>query len=144
MIDQPAGTAFLQTKGHARILAALARATQSSVLRAFSGRRDWSTSIQAGGDLYVAGRRGDRPWRLFGIADPRNPDGEIFARVELSDSTFSTSGDYERFFIKDGVPITTSSIRQPDSQRHIATQRHGGDASGDSRRDQQGNLPARA
>ena len=24
-------------------------------------------------------------------------------RIELTDSTFSTSGDYERFFIKDGV-----------------------------------------
>ena len=30
--------------------------------------------IQAGGDLYVAGRRGDRPWRL-GIRDPRGPGG---------------------------------------------------------------------
>jgi len=26
----------------------------------------------------------------------------LFASIELSDSTFSTSGDYERFFIKDG------------------------------------------
>lgn len=61
-----------------------------------------SFSIQAGGDLYVAGQRGDRPWRL-GIADPRAPDGTVFARVELRDRTFSTSGDYERFFMKDGV-----------------------------------------
>jgi thiamine biosynthesis lipoprotein len=58
--------------------------------------------IQAGGDLYVGGNRGDRPWRL-GINDPRGPGGRSFARVELSDATFSTSGDYERFFMKDGV-----------------------------------------
>ncbi|MGC4085813.1 MAG: FAD:protein FMN transferase [Vicinamibacterales bacterium] len=50
----------------------------------------------------MAGRRGDRFWRL-GIADPRAPDGSIFARVELSDETFSTSGDYERFFVRNGV-----------------------------------------
>jgi thiamine biosynthesis lipoprotein len=56
--------------------------------------------IQAGGDMYVAGRRGDRPWRL-GIADPRGAH-EPFATVELTDSTFSTSGDYERSFMKDG------------------------------------------
>jgi thiamine biosynthesis lipoprotein len=58
--------------------------------------------IQAGGDLYVAGTSGQGPWRL-GINDPRGAPGDSFAVVELSDATFSTSGDYERFFIKDGV-----------------------------------------
>jgi FAD:protein FMN transferase len=63
------------------------------------GLRDFM--VQAGGDMYVAGRRGDRPWRL-GIQDPRGPADSIFASLQLSDATFSTSGDYERFFIKDG------------------------------------------
>lgn len=58
--------------------------------------------IQAGGDLYVAGMAGDEPWRL-GIQDPRGQGGDSFALLELSDATFSTSGDYERFFDRDGV-----------------------------------------
>jgi thiamine biosynthesis lipoprotein len=57
--------------------------------------------IQAGGDLYVSGQKGDRPWRL-GIRDPRGPADKIFAALDLSNGTFSTSGDYERFFLKDG------------------------------------------
>jgi thiamine biosynthesis lipoprotein len=57
--------------------------------------------VQAGGDMYVSGRRGDRPWRL-GIKDPRGPGDQSFATLELTDATFSTSGDYERFFIRDG------------------------------------------
>ena len=57
--------------------------------------------VQAGGDLYVAGQRGDRPWRL-GIRDPRGPADKSFAALDLTDGTFSTSGDYERFFMKDG------------------------------------------
>jgi thiamine biosynthesis lipoprotein len=57
--------------------------------------------IQAGGDLYVSGRRGDRPWRL-GIRDPRGPADRIFAAIELADGTFSTSGDYERAFVRNG------------------------------------------
>jgi thiamine biosynthesis lipoprotein len=57
--------------------------------------------IQAGGDMYVAGKRGDRAWRL-GIRDPRGPADRIFAALDLADGTFSTSGDYERFFMKDG------------------------------------------
>ncbi len=57
--------------------------------------------IQSGGDLYVAGRRGDRPWRI-GIRDPRGPGDRSFASLALTDGTFSTSGDYERFFLHDG------------------------------------------
>jgi thiamine biosynthesis lipoprotein len=68
--------------------------------------------IQAGGDLYVAGRRGDRPWRL-GIQDPRGAAGSIFANIELADRTLSTSGDYERFFIANGRRY--HHILDPDS-----------------------------
>jgi len=64
-----------------------------------SGLRDFM--IQAGGDMYVSGKRGDRPWRV-GIRDPRGPADRIFAALDLTDATFSTSGDYERFFMKDG------------------------------------------
>jgi thiamine biosynthesis lipoprotein len=57
--------------------------------------------IQFGGDLYVGGSRGERAWRL-GIRDPRGPADSIFAAVDLTDSAFSTSGDYERFFVRSG------------------------------------------
>ena len=57
--------------------------------------------IQSGGDLYAAGRRGDRPWRA-GIQDPRGAADQLFAVMDLRDETFSTSGDYERFFLRDG------------------------------------------
>jgi thiamine biosynthesis lipoprotein len=58
--------------------------------------------VQSGGDMYVAGRRGDRPWR-HGLRDPRGPANRTFATLELSDSTLRTSGDYERFFMRNGV-----------------------------------------
>jgi thiamine biosynthesis lipoprotein len=58
--------------------------------------------LQAGGDLYVSGKRGSRPWRV-GIRDPRGARDATFAIAEVEDHTFSTSGDYERSVIKDGV-----------------------------------------
>ena len=58
--------------------------------------------VQAGGDLYVGGTNEGRPWRV-GIRDPRGPKSATFAKLELSDAAFSTSGDYEHFFLKDGV-----------------------------------------
>ncbi|MEO7133155.1 MAG: FAD:protein FMN transferase [Vicinamibacterales bacterium] len=57
--------------------------------------------IQSGGDLYVAGTNGGTPWKL-GIADPRGAH-DPFATLQIGDGTFSTSGDYERSFMKDGV-----------------------------------------
>jgi thiamine biosynthesis lipoprotein len=103
VVDERAGTAFLARKGMRAHLGGIGKgyAVERSVkiLRA-RGLRDFL--IQAGGDLYAGGRHGDRPWRL-GINDPRGPGGVSFGTVELSDATFSTSGDYERFFIKDGI-----------------------------------------
>lgn len=57
---------------------------------------------QAGGDLYVEGRKpsGD-PWTV-GVRDPRGADGSYFAILPVENHAFSTAGDYERMFIKDG------------------------------------------
>jgi FAD:protein FMN transferase len=70
--------------------------------------------VQFGGDLYVAGQAGNAPWRL-GINDPRGAPNDSFASVELRDSTFSTSGDYERFFIQNGQRY--HHILDPDTGR---------------------------
>jgi thiamine biosynthesis lipoprotein len=58
-------------------------------------------AIRLGGDLYAAGTKNGRPWRA-GIQDPRDP-ARVFAVLPVTDQAFSTSGDYERFFVKDGV-----------------------------------------
>jgi len=55
--------------------------------------------LQAGGDLYVAGKKGAKPW-MVGIRDPRGERHASFARIELENKTFSTSGDYERALLK--------------------------------------------
>ncbi|MDP9037546.1 MAG: FAD:protein FMN transferase [Myxococcota bacterium] len=58
--------------------------------------------VQAGGDLFAHGEKPDRtPW-LAGIRDPRGPEGDYFAMMDVSDHAFSTAGDYERAYIVDG------------------------------------------
>jgi len=58
--------------------------------------------VQAGGDLYVSGRKGDKPW-VVGIRDPRGSRSTPFAITEIENKTFSTSGDYERTFVRNGI-----------------------------------------
>jgi thiamine biosynthesis lipoprotein len=57
--------------------------------------------VQAGGDLFGAGRKPDgAPW-VSGIQDPRGPQGTFFASIELTDHAFSTAGDYARSYVID-------------------------------------------
>jgi len=59
-----------------------------------------SALVDAGGDIFAIGELRGKPWKV-GI---RNPRGEgVIGVLDVSDLTVVTSGDYERFFEKDGV-----------------------------------------
>lgn len=58
--------------------------------------------VSAGGDSRVIGSRRGRPW-MIGIRDPRGAADKPAAMLPLQDAAISTSGDYERFFERDGV-----------------------------------------
>jgi thiamine biosynthesis lipoprotein len=102
-VDAEAGTARLARPGMSVNLGGIGKgyAVDAAVRLLRDAGLD-TFLVQAGGDLYVVGEPEGRPWRL-GIQDPRGPAGTPFARLELSDATFSTSGDYERFFLRDGT-----------------------------------------
>lgn len=55
----------------------------------------------AGGDTRLLGDRRGQPW-IVGVRDPDDANGTV-TRLALVDEAISTSGDYERFFIEDGV-----------------------------------------
>jgi FAD:protein FMN transferase len=57
--------------------------------------------VAAGGDSRVIGDKRGRPWTI-GVRDPRCADG-LAALLPLEDTAISTSGDYERFFERNGV-----------------------------------------
>ncbi len=58
-------------------------------------------SITAGGDSRIIGDRQGKPWTV-GIRHPRQ-EGQVSAVLPLVDTAVSTSGDYERYFERDGV-----------------------------------------
>jgi thiamine biosynthesis lipoprotein len=55
--------------------------------------------IVAGGDLYASGRKASRRWNI-GVRDPRGRG--LHATSEVENEGVATSGNYERYFIKDG------------------------------------------
>jgi thiamine biosynthesis lipoprotein len=77
--------------------------------------------VAAGGDSRVIGDRRGRPWTI-GVRDPRSADA-LVALLPLVDTAISTSGDYERFFERDGVRhhhiVDPATGRSPDSVRSV-------------------------
>jgi len=58
--------------------------------------------VNAGGDMRLIGHRPDGgPWRI-GVQHPRKPDG-LLEVLRTTDCAVVSSGDYERYFMVDGV-----------------------------------------
>jgi thiamine biosynthesis lipoprotein len=96
-------TVFLKRKGMSITLGGIAKgyAVDRCVeLLRKRGLNDFM--IQAGGDMYIAGSKSGDPW-MVAIRDPRGPANTFFATAPIENHSFSTSGDYERGFVKDGV-----------------------------------------
>jgi FAD:protein FMN transferase len=101
-VDERAGSVFLKQHGMRIHLGGIGKGFAIERAADLLRRRGLSDfMIQAGGDLYAAGRHGDREWRTA-IQDPRGVPNRAFAAIDLSDRALSTSGDYERFFIHSG------------------------------------------
>ncbi|HEX6706446.1 MAG TPA: FAD:protein FMN transferase [Albitalea sp.] len=98
-------------KGHA-VDNATALLKQRGIAHAF---------VSAGGDSRVIGDKRGRPWTI-GIRHPRVP-GEVVAVLPLEDVAISTSGDYERYFVRDGVRchhlIDPKTGRSPSSVQSV-------------------------
>jgi thiamine biosynthesis lipoprotein len=103
VIDDEAGTVHLPQQGMAIGLGGIAKGHALDV--AAQALRDHgidSFMISAAGQMMLGGRRGDRLWRV-GVRDPRGGPRDYVVFLELTDVSVSTSGDYERYFVLDGV-----------------------------------------
>lgn len=101
-IDETNKTLFLKKEGMELTLGGIAKGY--AVDRAFCGLQDGGFKniiVNAGGDLRTGGTKLGAPW-VVGIQDPRDKS-RIMARLRETDAAVATSGDYERYFMKNGV-----------------------------------------
>jgi FAD:protein FMN transferase len=102
-LDSNAGTVRLTDPEMALDLGAIAKGY--ALDRAAQKIRDSGISaglINAGGDIIAIGEKEPgSPWRV-GVQNP-DKHGSIIAVVTLKDRAIVTSGDYERFFVKDNI-----------------------------------------
>ncbi|MFO0753702.1 MAG: FAD:protein FMN transferase [Thermodesulfovibrionales bacterium] len=106
VVDKAKGTVFLRKKGMQIDLGGIAKgyaADRAVEILRKNGMR--AGLVAVAGDIKAYGLKPDRSaWRI-GLKAPRErSDGqEIFASLPLRERAVSTSGDYERFFIRSGV-----------------------------------------
>jgi len=101
VLDKRKKTVFLRRKGMSITLGGIAKGyavDKCVALLHKAGFHDFM--LQAGGDMYISGKKGAEPW-VVGIRDPRGTD--LFAGMPIENHSFSTSGDYERGFVKEGI-----------------------------------------
>lgn len=101
-LDPRSGTAFLARAGMRIDLGGIAKLyIVHAGLRALERGGVTRAMVNGGGgDLEVIAPAGSRPWRV-GVRDPRAPD-RLLGVLELTRGFVASSGDYERFFLKDG------------------------------------------
>lgn len=100
VIDKKASTIFLKKPGMIMDFGGMKGYTADRVASLFKKRGINNAIIAVAGDIWVLGHREDgKPWRI-GVQHPREHD-KTLAVLDLSDKYISTSGDYERFVIKE-------------------------------------------
>lgn len=102
-LDEAESSVFLPKKGMRLDLGAVAKGYAADeavrILKAAGVKR---AIIDLGGNIYAMGRKGaGADWRI-GIQSPDEPRGSFLGILAISESSLVTSGDYERFFERDG------------------------------------------
>lgn len=101
VLDEKAGTAYLRRRGMRIDLGGIAKLPiLQAGMRVLKNHGIHNAMLNGGGDVLVSGQLQGRDWRV-GLRDPRAPE-RILGSVSLNEGFVAASGDYERFFIRDG------------------------------------------
>lgn len=102
-LDPRTRTIFLQRRGMALDVGGIGKGYAADLAAAVVKRAGATAGVVAlSGDIKTFGRMPEGERFLFGIQNPRR-DGAVLATLELEDEAVSTAGDYQRYFVRDGV-----------------------------------------
>ena len=96
-------TVFLRNKNMAIDLGGIAKGyAADELVKILKENNIKSGLINLGGNIYTYKKdKNDKPFNI-GIQDPKEENGQIFAIINVKNKSVVTSGNYERYFIKNG------------------------------------------
>ena len=100
-LNKKTSTAYLRRRGMRIDLGGIAKLPiLQAGMRVLKEHGIHNAMLSGGGDVLASGQLQGRDWRV-GLRDPRVPE-HILGTINLKDGFVAASGDYERFFIRDG------------------------------------------
>lgn len=104
VIDEKNSTAMLPQKGQMVDLGGIAKGyAGDEAIRIYKENKITSAFINLGGNVVLLGSKPDGSLWNIGVQNPRAENGKIIGKLTLKDKAIVSSGDYERYFEKDGV-----------------------------------------
>lgn len=101
-MDEAASTVYLEKRGMMIDLGGIAKGyALKKAVKAFEDADIRNVIINAGGNLNLRGTKRGKSWKV-GIQDPRD-ESKLLGILNITDTSVSTSGDYQRYFIKDSI-----------------------------------------
>lgn len=102
-VDKVAGTVYLSKPGMALDLGAAAKGYAAGLVREQLSRRGISSAlVQLGGSVALLGQRPEGGAWQIAVQHPRE-SGQYLTVLSLEEGFVDTAGDYQRFFVEDGV-----------------------------------------
>jgi thiamine biosynthesis lipoprotein len=103
ILDSKNSTASLRRIGQAIDLGAIAKGyTADEVKKVLISNKIDSALINLGGNVYAIGNKPDGTSWNIGVQNPLDTRGQYIGTISVTDKSIVTSGNYERYFIKDG------------------------------------------
>lgn len=127
-INKDAGTVYLARSGMQVDVGGIGKGYAADLAARAMRETGASAGVVAiSGDMTTFGRQPDGRRFVFGIQHPREEHGIMIGQLELEDEAISTAGDYQRYFMKDGIryhhildPQTLQPARRTQSVTIVA------------------------
>ncbi len=103
-LNKDAGTVYLARSGMQVDIGGIGKGYAADFAARVMREAGASAGVVAiSGDIKTFGRLPDGQRFVFGIQHPRKENGITIGQLELEDEAVSTAGDYQRYFVKEGI-----------------------------------------
>jgi len=103
LLDEATHSVMLSEEGMRLDLGGAAKGWAVGKMEEIVRKNNVSGYLSVGGNMLVVGKKPGGSDFLIGVRDPRGDSSDYFASVAMDGYTMATTGDYERYFEKDGV-----------------------------------------
>lgn len=103
ILDESSQSVMLKHEGQSLDVGGIAKGFAADEVRdIFFKNNIKSALIDLGGNIFALGKKNDNNLWKVGIQNPFKPRGEFLGILSVKDKSIVTSGNYERYFEKDG------------------------------------------